>query len=82
MADDKNGDGDNKELYRSLGFLSTIGITLVAATFLGFGIGYYIDKYLAKWFSLHTKPVFTIIFTIFGVIAGFKNIFELTRDNK
>ena len=82
MNDDKNENEEKRELYRNLGFLSTLGITLVAATFIGFGIGYYMDKYLLKWFGLHTKPVFSIIFTIFGVAAGFKNLFKLIRDKK
>ena len=71
MNDDR-GKNDKKEdgLYRQIGSLSTIGINLVVATLVGFGIGYYLDK----WFG--TKPILMIIFTIIGVAAGFKIVFE------
>ena len=76
MKDDKDQNEEKKNLYRQIGFLSTVGITLVAATFIGFGIGYYLDKWLG------TKPVLMIIFTIFGVAAGFKNLFKLIRNKE
>jgi len=72
----KENNKGGKELYRQLGFLSTLGITLVAATFVGFAIGYYLDKWLS------TKPILMIIFTIFGVAAGFKNLFGLIKNKK
>ena len=80
--DDNNENEEKRELYRSLGFLSTVGISMAAAIFIGFGMGYYIDKYLNLWFGIHTKPVFSIIFTIFGIVAGFKNLFKLIGDKK
>ena len=72
LNDDRE-ENDKKEdgLYRQIGSLSTIGINLVVATLVGFVIGYYLDK----WFG--TKPILMIIFTIFGVAAGFKIIFEI-----
>lgn len=70
--DDDREENNKKEdgLYRQIGSLSTIGINLVVATLVGFGMGYYMDK----WFG--TKPILMIIFTIIGVAAGFKIIFE------
>jgi len=67
MADDK------RELFRSLGFLSSVGISMVAASFIGLFIGIYLDKWL------DTKPWMTIIWMGFGIAAGFRNIFILTR---
>lgn len=55
--------------------LSSVGIAFILCTFIGYGIGYYIDK------SLHTRPVFTIVFTIAGIAAGFLNVYRtITKD--
>ncbi|MEW6680765.1 MAG: AtpZ/AtpI family protein [bacterium] len=45
--------------------ISGIGWVMVASCFIGLGIGYYLDKFLK------TSPVFTIIFLLLGIIAGF-----------
>ena len=67
MADDK------RQLMRSLGFLSSLGISMVAASFIGLFIGYYLDKWLG------TSPWMTLIWLGFGIASGFRNIFVLTR---
>lgn len=63
---------DKRQLIRSLGFLSGVGISMVAATFIGLAMGYYLDKWL------DTSPWLTLIFLGFGIVAGFRNIFILT----
>lgn len=50
-----------------------LGIHLVASTFVGALIGWYLDKWL------ETKPVFFLIFLVFGIIAGFKNMYMETK---
>jgi ATP synthase protein I len=67
MADDK------RQLIRSLGFLSSLGISMVASSFIGLFIGYYLDKWLG------TSPWMTLIWLGIGIISGFRNIFILTR---
>ena len=67
MADDK------RQLMRSLGFLSSLGISMVASSFIGLFIGYYLDKWLG------TSPWMTLIWLGIGIISGFRNIFILTR---
>lgn len=42
------------------------------------GIGYFIGKYIDKFFN--TYPIFTIVFSTFGVIAAFVNIFRLNAE--
>lgn len=51
-----------------------VGINLVAATFIGLVIGYYLDKWLG------TKPWLTIIFLIFGIITGFRELFRMAKS--
>ncbi len=63
----------NRQLYRSLGFLSGIGISLVASIVMGLFIGYHLDRWLG------TTPWLTLLFIGFGVIAGYRNIFILAR---
>lgn len=60
------------QLIKSLGFLSSLGISLVAATLIGLAMGYYLDKWLG------TNPWLTLIFLGFGIVAGFRNVYLLT----
>jgi len=66
-------DEEKRQLFRSLGFLSSIGISMVAATCIGLYFGIYLDEWLG------TKPWMTIIWLGIGIAAGFRNIFILTR---
>jgi ATP synthase protein I len=64
---------DRRQLIKSLGFLSSVGISMVASTLIGLGMGYYLDKWLG------TSPWLTLIFLGFGVVSGFRNIYILTE---
>ena len=66
-------DDDNRQLMKSLSLLSSIGISMVAASFIGLAIGYYLDKWLG------TTPWMTLVWLGIGIISGFRNIFILTR---
>ncbi len=46
---------------------------MVAASFIGLFIGIYLDKWLG------TTPWMTLIWLGIGIVAGFRNIFILTR---
>jgi ATP synthase protein I len=61
---------EESSVLRQLARLSTIGVALVAATFIGLGIGYALDKWLG------TSPWLTMVFTLFGIAAGFLNLFR------
>ena len=45
---------------------------MVASTFIGLAMGYFLDKWLG------TSPWLTLIFLGLGIISGFRNIFILT----
>ncbi len=60
----------NKEALDLLGNAATIGIHLVCSTFVGMAMGWYLDKWLG------TKPWFLLIFLLFGIAAGFKNVYD------
>jgi len=67
MSDNKN------QMYKSLMFASSLGIAMVASILIGLYIGYQLDKWL------DTSPWFTLIFLVFGIISGFRNIFILSK---
>ena len=65
---------ENKsQMYKSLMFASSLGIAMVASILIGLYIGYQLDKWL------DTSPWFTLIFLVFGIISGFRNIFILSK---
>lgn len=61
---------EEPSVYKQLARLSTIGVTLVAATAIGLAIGVGLDR----WFG--TNPWLTLTFTLFGIVAGFINLFR------
>jgi len=61
---------EEPSVLRQLARLSTIGITLVAATAIGLAIGYWLDRWIG------TSPWLTMVFTLFGIVAGFLNLFR------
>jgi ATP synthase protein I len=64
---------DRRQLIKSLGFLSSVGISMVASTLIGLAMGHYLDKWLG------TSPWLTLIFLGFGIVSGFRNIYILTE---
>ncbi len=69
-------DEKDRKLLRMVGVLSTVGLTLVFATVIGLYIGLKLDKWLG------TSPWFTAIFLLFGIIAGFRNLFIYARRSQ
>ena len=48
-----------------------ITFTILTPIFLGFLAGYYLDKYLAS-----KIPIWTILFTVLGVIIGMWSVYK------
>ena len=65
--------GENQGPLRRLAFVSSIGISMVLATFIGLYIGIWLDDFFS------TTPWLTIIFLLFGIAAGFRNIYVLIK---
>jgi len=66
----------DRKLLRVIGFLSTVGISMVAATVIGLFIGYQLDRWLG------TSPWFTGTFLLLGIIAGFRNLFYYAKKGQ
>jgi F0F1-type ATP synthase assembly protein I len=58
------------ETARSIGALSTVGLSFVLAIVLGAWFGYLLDK----WFG--TSPLFFLIFFVLGFAGGVLNVYR------
>ena len=67
---------ERREIFRQLAVYSQVGMTFVFSILIGFGMGWALDT---KVFNGKTAPYLTFIFLGFGILAGFKNLWELTR---
>ncbi len=63
----KNASG-KKINYRKIAELSTLGMVLPSSIAVGLFMGWLLDK------SLHTHPWMLGIFTVLGIIAGFRSL--------
>lgn len=53
---------------------SIIGIQFPVAIAIGYLFGHFLDSHL------NTRPWLTIVFSLFGIIAGFVNMFRITAQ--
>lgn len=68
-----------KPIFRQLLELSTIGLNLVLATFIGLMMGRGTDYVLDRYLGWKTEPWFTIIFLLLGIISGFREMIRMAR---
>lgn len=67
--------GEFRDLFRSVGLVSSMGLSVVFAI----GIGVWFGLTLDRWWG--TAPWFFYIFMFLGIAAGFKNIHVIaTRE--
>ena len=66
----------DRKLIRQLGVLSTVGITMVAATVIGLFIGLKLDQFFG------TSPWLTALFLLLGLFAGFRNLFQYAKKSQ
>ena len=72
-------DENKKSLIRTLGLISSMGISVALAIAIGVYMGLTLDRWLG------TDPWFFFIFLFFGIAAGFRNIYiiagkEIKKD--
>lgn len=73
-------DDEKRSLIKTLGLVSSMGISVA----LAIGIGVFIGLTLDRWMG--TSPWFFFIFLFFGIAAGFRNIYviagrEIKKDD-
>lgn len=68
-------DNDSSEERRKLAAYSSVGLMFPASIAVGFMIGYGLDKWL------NTSPYLMILFTLYGVAAGFWNLIKIGKKD-
>ncbi len=64
---------ETKQYIKQLARASTVGFSVAFAIFIGVGIGFFLDSQFGTW------PWLTMIFMVFGIIAGFKNYYRFAK---
>jgi ATP synthase protein I len=62
-----------KETWMAFMTYGSLGLEMGLSVAIGIGIGYYLDRYFG------TSPVLTLLFLIFGLIAGMKRLYSLWK---
>ena len=70
---------ERSQMFRQLAVYSHVGMTFVFSILVGFGMGWLLDN---KVFSGRTAPYLTFIFLGLGIVAGFRQLWDLTRKIK
>jgi ATP synthase protein I len=72
---------EKKEIFMSLLNYGTLGLEMGVSLVIGLGMGYCLDRYV-----FHTSPILTIVFMIFGILAGMKRLYmvwkKMEQDNE
>ena len=66
-------DNETKKTFRTMGYVSTVGMAMAISIALGALIGNYLDK------KFETDPWLFFIFLAFGIIAAFKNLLFMVK---
>lgn len=64
------------EIFRALADFSQIGVTIAASVLVGVLLGQFLDD------KFGTEPWFLLIFSILGVGAGIKSLFNIAKDRR
>ena len=67
---------EDRGILTDLAIYGQSGTTFAASIFIGFGMGWCLDN---KLFNGRTAPWFSFIFLGFGIVAGFKHLWDLSK---
>ncbi|MFH1060773.1 MAG: AtpZ/AtpI family protein [Pseudomonadota bacterium] len=67
-----------RDYLRMLARVSSMGISMVLATIMGFGLGYWVDT----WWNGATSPWGKLVGLIIGIVAGYRNIYIIMKRSK
>lgn len=71
--DNHKGEYNHNE-RRLMSIAGRLGLEIVIGVAVGSGLGYFLDRYFS------TKPIFFIIFALFGVLAGVLNVYRFIKE--
>lgn len=67
---------DTKQMIRTLGYVSTIGISMAASIGIGAWLGLYLDK------KFGTEPWLLYVGLALGIAAAFRNLYLMYKKVK
>ncbi|MEJ5300217.1 MAG: AtpZ/AtpI family protein [Thermodesulforhabdaceae bacterium] len=62
-----------RQYIKQVANASTVGLSIAFAIFIGLGIGFWLDGKLGTW------PWLTMIFMVFGIVAGYRNYYRFAK---
>ena len=72
-SDKNSNDNQHNEFGKALSVLSQMGVTIIVCIAVGLAAGYFLDKFLG------TAPWLLLVFTLLGIAAAFKSIFDFAK---
>ena len=73
MPKNDNENKHRREMLRSLSMVSQLGLTVAACIIIGVLLGRWLDN------LLDTSPWLLLLFSLLGVVAAFKSLFEFVK---
>ncbi|MFP3980872.1 MAG: AtpZ/AtpI family protein [Desulfobacterales bacterium] len=67
---------ETRKMFKELGYYSSLGFSVAISIFIGLFIGLGLDR------LFETAPIFMFIFLLFGIIAGFSNIYRILKRSR
>ncbi len=67
---------ETRQIFRDLGYYSSLGLSVALSIMIGFFAGYLLDRWLG------TTPWGMFVFLILGIVAGFRNILMAMKRSK
>ncbi len=64
---------DTKNMFRTLGYLSTVGLAMAFSIGIGAWVGYYLDN------KFDTTPWLFFVFLALGIVAAFRNLYIMYK---
>ena len=75
----ENRKGDKRVSFQQLSSLIGIGLVFPISIVIGYGIGYYLDRWLG---TTYLKIVFLLIGIASGFVSFFRSVAEAEREEK
>ena len=69
-------DKEGKKLFRTLGYLSTVGLSMALSVGIGAVLGHWLDQ------KFDTTPWLFFVFLGFGIVAAFRNLHLMYKKLK
>lgn len=64
---------ETKKLFRTLSYVSSVGLAMALSVGIGAVVGYYLDS------KFDTGPWLFLLFTGFGIVAAFRNLYIMYK---